>query len=234
MNEQTERTPLLSRLSVRGLSLGLAAFILSLTLALINGFYALRGSEVVVQQPDSVLLYRDGEGDQSVLMIAIRTPMINTAAAEHGDVVMETRARLAGDDARFGFQSIVQPVLGGGEDNSGCELRARCIRLPSLLVVEYPDAIADIAGGTAYVRTFSFALTEGNCSGSDACERYGNFASAVDALAGKPLDARFEFELFDDGKRTLICRTAPLDADLSGFLADVGWINLPCRRGQDS
>jgi len=229
MNEQTERTPLLSRLSVRGLSLGLAAFVLSLTIALINGFYALRGSEVVVQQPESVLLYRDGEGEQSVLMMAIRAPMINTAAAEHGDVVMDTRARLAGDSTTFAFQSIVQPVLGGGEDNSGCDLRARCIRLPSLLVVEYPDAIADLPGGAANVRTFSFALTEGKCSGSDACGRYGNFASAVAALSGRPLDASFELEFFDDGERTLRCRTAPLDADLSGFLTDVGWVNLPCQ-----
>ena len=230
MNDHTERTPLLSRLSVRGLSLGLAAFILSLTMALIQGFYALRGSEVVVQEPESILLYRDGEGDQSVLMLAIRTPMINTAAAEHGDVVMETTAKLLGDDTRFAFQSIVQPVLGGGEDNTDCELRARCIRLPSLLVVEYPDAIADMPGGAANVRTFSFALTEGGCSGSDACGQYGNFASAVAALAGKPLDASFDIEFFDDGERTLRCTTAPLDEELSGFLADVGWINLPCRR----
>lgn len=229
MNEQTERTPLLSRLSVRGLSLGLAAFILSLTIALIQGFYALRGSEVVVQQPESVLLYRDGEGEQSVLMMAIRAPMINTAAAEHGDVVMETRARLAGDGTTFAFQSIVQPVLGGGEDNSGCDLRARCIRLPSLLVVEYPDAIADLPGGAANVRTFSFALTQGNCAGSDACGRYGNFASAVTALTGRPLDATFDLEFFDDGERTLRCRTGALNQDLSGFLADVGWVNLPCQ-----
>ena len=229
MNDKTERTPLLSRLSVRGLSLGVAAFVLSLTIALINGFYALRGSEVVVQQPESVLLYRDGEGDQSVLMLAIRAPMINTAASEHGDVVMDTTAKLAGDGTRFAFQSIVQPVLGGGEDNTGCELRARCIRLPSLLVVEYPDAIADLPGGAANVRTFSFALTQGNCSGPDACARYGNFAAAVAALGGKPLEASFDVEFFDDGERTLRCTTAPLDEELTGFLADVGWINLPCR-----
>ena len=209
------------------LSLGLAAFVLSLAIALINGFYAVRGAEVVVQQPRSLLLYRDGEGDQSILVIAVRAPMINTAAAEHGDVLMNSSVTLGAGGPRFSFQSIVQPVLGGGE-GEGCELLARCIRLPDLLVVEYPDAVADVAGGKAQVRTLAYGLTQSACAQASECERFQDFRSAIAQLGGKPIEAEFTLQFNEDGRRTLVCRTAPLGKDLLTFLVDVGWVNLAC------
>ena len=54
MNDEPEPRKAQRRLRFPTLSLGLAAFVLSLTIATINGFYALRGSEVIVQQPRSI------------------------------------------------------------------------------------------------------------------------------------------------------------------------------------
>ena len=41
-------------------SLSLAAFVMSLGITLINIYYAMRGSEIAVDQPRQIILYRDG------------------------------------------------------------------------------------------------------------------------------------------------------------------------------
>ena len=48
-------------------TLALSAFIMSLAVTLISAYYALQGPEVLVRPPQQVLIYRDGEGAQSIL-----------------------------------------------------------------------------------------------------------------------------------------------------------------------
>ncbi len=225
-----QRWALMRELLGGGALLSLAAFILSLTVALIGAYYALRGAEVVVKGPESVLLYRDGDGDQAALVAAIRLSMVNTAAADYGDVLMDATLR---PDLRsgetFAYSALVQPVFGGDSSEGGCDLSARCIRLPQLKVVEYPDTIADLPGRSANVRTLTFVMTRSSCTGSAACARYGNFASAVAALKDRPLDIAIDLQFNDDGDRSHRCRTAALGAQGVEFLLDVGWITLPCQ-----
>lgn len=226
-----QRWTLLRKLFGEVSLLSLAAFILSLTAALIGAFYALRGAEVVVKGPESVLLYRDGEGDQAALVAAVRLSFVNTASANYGDVLMDAALRLDRKSAeQFRYASLAQPVFGDTSDEGGCDLSARCIRLPQLKIVEYPDTVADLPGRSASVRTLTFVLTQSSCTGSSACSRYGNFASAVAALKGRPLDMTVELEFNDDGGRVHHCRSAPLDAERAEFLETVGWITLPCQR----
>lgn len=214
-----------------GSLLSLAAFILSLTVAMIGAYYALRGAEVVVKGPESVLLYRDGEGDQAALVAAVRLSMVNTASADYGDVLMDASLRPDRRSAEtFRYTSLAQPVFGGDSSEGGCELSARCIRLPQLKVVEYPDTIADLPGRSASVRTLTFVLTGSSCTGSKACARYGNFDTAVAAIQARPLAMSIQLEFNDDGSRTHHCRTAALDAERAEFLREVGWITLPCER----
>lgn len=214
-----------------GSLLSLAAFILSLTVAVIGAYYALRGAEVVVKGPEAVLLYRDGDGDQAALVAAVRLSMVNTSSADYGDVLMDASLRMGGRSAEtFRYNSLAQPVFGGDSSEGGCDLSARCIRLPQLKVVEYPDTIADVPGRSASVRTLTFVLTSSSCTGSQACARYGNFDSAVDAIKARPLAMSVQLEFNDDGDRTHYCRTAALDAERAEFLQTVGWITLPCQR----
>lgn len=222
---------LLRELLSGGSLLSLAAFILSLTVALVGAYYALRGAEVVVKGPESILLYRDGDGDQAALVAAVRLSIINTASADYGDVLMDASLRPDRNSAeRFRYTSLAQPVFGGDSSEGGCDLSARCIRLPQLKVVEYPDTVADVPGRSASVRTLTFVMTSSSCTGATACTRYGNFASAVAAIKGRPLEMSVDLEFNDDGNRTHHCRTAALEAGQADFLEEVGWITLPCHR----
>ncbi|MGZ9098993.1 MAG: hypothetical protein ACXW3O_04750, partial [Brevundimonas sp.] len=82
-----------------------AAFLLSLSIFLLGTFQSLRGSEIVLLPPQSVILYRDAPTPTSdVLMLAVETGMINTARADYGDVAIQAYAEVAGtpaETARF-------------------------------------------------------------------------------------------------------------------------------------
>ena len=98
------------------LTLGLSAFIMSLTVTLINASYALRGSDIVVLPPAEALLYRDGDGAGSVLTAAMPLSMIN-AASGYGDLLLDATLALP-DGARFDWQGQVTPVLFADPQNA--------------------------------------------------------------------------------------------------------------------
>ena len=95
----------------RRFSLALSAFIMSVTITLINAFYSVRGSEIVLLEPEQVILYRDGEGDQAVLAFAMQLPMINAAGGQHGDVMLKADLQPGSDSPRFRYQAVVTPVF---------------------------------------------------------------------------------------------------------------------------
>lgn len=207
------------------LTLGAAGFIMSVTLAIINAFYALRGAEVVVQAPEQVILYRDGEGEQSVLNLAMRVAMINAADSAHGDVLMKSSITFAGHDAAFAYSAELRPVFGHGEQLAeGCESGARCIGLPGLKVTELGETTLDIPGGGVRTLYAGFPLTEWNCEGAD-CAMFGDTGAAAAALAGKPLEAIVTLEFFGDGKRKMHCTTRALD---EAYLGETGWMSMRC------
>lgn len=211
--------------------IALAALMLSLVIALINVYYAVRGPEVVVQPADQVILYRDGEGEDAILAIAVPTMMINAASAEHGDVMVE--ATLSPGDAgdTYRYQTLVNPIF--TQDTAGarekCEVGIRCIVFGDLVLVERSDEIIDIPGGSAKSRYLSFHLTPPNCEGpAAACNRYPDAARAIAGLNGKPLTLKVDLEFHSDGRRVLTC---PIEkVDLS-YLKDNGWTALACTGG---
>jgi len=204
-----------------------AALILSLVMAIINAYYAMRGPEVVVQAPDQVILYRDGEGQNAVLTIAAPLMMINAASAEHGDVLVEAMLQLGESEARYKYQTLAQPIFTedpGARDK--CEVGMRCIVFEDLVVVERNDEIVDIPGGSAKWRYLTFHLVPFTCDGPKAaCARYPDFARAVAALEGKPLEMEIVLGFHSDGERRIRCGVPK--ADLS-YLKEVGWTALPC------
>lgn len=208
----------------RWLDLATAGFLLSVTLALINAYYAARGSEIVVQPPDQVLLYRDGEGERSVLTLAVRLATINAADGSHGDVLMDAEVGFAGHDARFAYTAEVKPVFGSGGAVEGCAGGTRCVTLPGLAIAEQGDGILDVPGGGVRNLYAGFALTEWNCDGAD-CADFGHSSAAAQALASAPLTVNIELEFFDDGKRHIRCEAGKIDL---AYLTKTGWISLSC------
>lgn len=208
------------------ITLSTAGFALSVTLALINAYYVVRGSEVVVQPAEQVILFRDGEGDKAVLTLAIRLAMINAADASHGDVLMTAHASVAGQRAEFAYSTEIKPVFSTQvPDAKDCAFGSRCIALPGLLAIEQGDQILDIPGGSVRSPYLSFPLTSWNCEGKD-CAAFPNFAGSAQRLAKGPLDITIKLAFFGDGHRWMRCLAKPVDLK---YLNDKGWMSMRCR-----
>jgi hypothetical protein len=206
-------------------SLSLAAFVMSLSITLINVYYAMRGAEIAVDPPAQIILYRDGVGDASVLTAALRIDMINVADG-YGDVLKTASLSLDGRASEFGYEGSVRTVFAGaGQKAADCELGLRCLQLDGLYVIERTDEILDMPSGAARAFTLSFPLVSWNCAGKADCGRFNSFPKSVAVLPAGGLSATLRLRFHSDGERKLTCRTGPLNRD---YLVKVGWVSLPC------
>ena len=212
-------------------SLSLAAFVMSLGITLINVYYAMRGSEIAVDPPTQLILYRDGIGEASVLIAAFRVDMINTSDG-YGDVLKGASLSMDGGQARFDYQGTLKTVFANNatERAPACELGARCLQLPGLYVVERSDEILDMPSGAARGPSLSVPLVSWNCVGGH-CDRFETFGKSLRALPVKGLSATIRLRFHSDGERVLHCKTGPLNLS---YLQKVGWISLPCGSDKDS
>jgi hypothetical protein len=209
------------------------ALILSLVVATINVYYAMRGPVVVVQPLDQVLIFRDAEaedetGDAAVLTVAIPLMMINAASAEHGDVMTEATLRLTQDGGRYPYYSMVLPIFtqDAPAAREKCEVGTRCLVFADLVLVERTDEIVDIPGGSAKSRYLSFPLVPFDCRGPRAaCARYPNFREAVKTLEGRPVSLNVQLDFHSDGRRVITCDMAKLDLS---YLKAHGWTAMRC------
>jgi len=209
-------------------SLSLAAFLMSLSITLINVYYSVRGSEIAVDSPAQLILYRDGTGEASVLTAAARIELINTSDG-YGDVLKDAVISLDRGATEFGYQGTVRTVLAGTTAASAaqCELGLRCLQLPGLYIVERSDEILETPSGAARAFNLSFPLVSWNCAGNEmACGRFDAFGRAVGALPPKGVSATVRLRFHSDGERRLRCATGALDLD---YLQKVGWISVPCQ-----
>ena len=214
-------------------NISVAAFMMSLTMTLISAFYAARGSELAVQAPEQLLLYRDGEGADSILTAALRTDLINLADG-YGDVLTDASVQIGKTGPAFAYQATANPVFTTDAEAAAkkCDLGARCLGLPGLLVIERSDEILDIPSGEAKVVSMAFPAVGWNCTGADeACARFATFDDAVAALAGGPIEVRLRLDFHADGEREILCRTGKPDA---AYLRQIGWVSLSCEESQVS
>lgn len=208
-------------------SLSLAAFLMSLSITLINIYYSMRGSELAVDPPAQLILYRDGTGDASVLTAAARLDMINVSDG-YGDVLKDAVISFDGGKTAFDYQGTVRTVLAGNAAGAtpDCELGLRCLQLPGLYIVERSDEILETPSGAARAFNLSFPLVSWNCAGGDqACARFGPFAQSASGLPAKGLTATVRLKFHSDGERRLRCTTGALNL---AYLQKVGWISVPC------
>lgn len=208
-------------------SLSLAAFLMSLSITLINVYYSFRGSEVAVDAPAQLILYRDGSGDASVLTAAVRLEMINVSDG-YGDVLKDASISLGADPAAFDFQGTVRTVL--ANDASGkspeCDLGLRCLDLPGLFVIERSDEILETPAGAARAFNLAFPLVSWNCAGqARRCARFDTFGRSLRAIPANGVTATVRLRFHSDGERTLSCATGSLNL---AYLEKVGWLSVPC------
>ena len=213
----------------RRITIGAAGFFLAVMLAAINAISGLRGSVIVVQPPEQVILYRDGDGDQAVLTMALRVAMINAAGSEHGDVLMSSSMAPIMGGPTFKFAGAVKPVLSRAPDaDEKCDIGARCISLPGMLAIEQGDEIIDIPGGTVRSPYLAYPVTDWNCEGAAAaCAGFVNFDKAVSAIARGPSAFSVSVSYFSDGKRRLKCEGRAVDL---AYLRKNGWMTVSCKQ----
>lgn len=213
------------------ISVDAATFVLALALALINAFYAFRGPVMVVQPPQQVVLYRDGEGENAVLTLAMRLAMINATDASNGDVVMQARITPTRGAPSFGFAATVKPVFTNDKDAaSKCDIGARCIALEGLLAIEREDEILDIPGGSVRAAYLAYPIVDWNCEGDkQACAEYVDFNGVVEKLARSASDFSVKVTFYGDGERTLTCKGRGIDA---AYLESRGWMTVSCDKAE--
>lgn len=227
-----------------------AAFLLSLSIFLLGAFQSLRGAEIVLLPPQTVLLYRDAPTPASdVLVLAVETGMINTARADYGDVAVQAYVELAGTTAataRFPHDASIEPVQRpiGEERISDCPIDARCVSATGLgaprpgrmglMVIERRPELLTVPGGSS--RSVWLAFSFANCRGRpEVCDRYSSFADALEQLRRAPeLSFRITLDFHSDGRKTILCAFENDGVASRGgfldFLEDRGWATLRCRR----
>jgi len=227
-----------------------AAFLLSLSIFLLGTLQSLKGAEIVLLPPETVLLYRDAPTPASdVLMLAVETGMINTARADYGDVAIQAYAEVVGTRAaiaRFPHDASLQPVqLPVEADRSAdCPVDARCVPATGLapprpgrmglMVIERRPELLSVPGGSSRSAWLGFSFA--NCLGRpEACDRYASFADALVQLRRAPqLSFRVTLDFHSDGRKTILCAFDEAGAvsrrDLLDFLEERGWATLTCRR----
>lgn len=210
------------------ITISLSAFVMSLAMTAISAYSGLRGSDLVVVPPKQILLFRDGEGANSILSVAARFDIIN-ASADYGDVLLEASTRLGQSGPVFAFSAPIKATFTSRsrEAAEGCAIDSRCIPLAGLLVVEQPDTMIDFGGGASRTVTLSFPATGWNCTSSkEQCAAYDSFEKALAAIGKQPLDLEFALKFNSDGERKIFCGSDKPDL---GYLAQAGWISLACK-----
>jgi hypothetical protein len=212
------------------ITIGAAGFFLAVSLAAINAISATRGSVIVVQPPQQVTLYRDGEGNKAVLTLAVRLAMINSADASNGDVLMDAHLSPIPDGPVFGYGGTVKPVFTDNPDVDKCDVGARCVALKGLLAIEQTDEIIDIPGGTVRGPYLYYPIAGWNCIEAKAkppamCAQFADFDTTVNTLSAKPLSVRIDIDLFQDGSRQIYCKAPAINA---AYLKEKGWTTMSC------
>lgn len=208
----------------RRFNLGTAGFTMSLGLTLAALYSDARGSDVATRPLEQMLVYRDGEGDQSVLNLATKLVLVNAADAAHGDVLMKAELELGG--LTFAMGGTVQPTFTADPDVAEkCPLGSRCIVRQGLVAVEQPDEVLDIPGGSHLLTTLTFPLVSWNCTGPEQRCAALTTAAAQRALLGRQARPKLTIHFYADGKREMRCGLKTVDL---GYLEKIGWSAIPC------
>jgi hypothetical protein len=222
----TEQT---RRLKIPKTTIAVSAFIMSLTTAAINSYYALRGSEMLILPPKSIIYYRDGSGDNATLIAAIPLSFINSADNNHGDVLLN--AALNVGKAQFDWMSEVSPVFRARDSaGSNCPSMLRCIEHEGITLIEKDGEILSFAGGVAITHSLAFPIDRSNCvNDTYQCRHFKDFKSSADMISIKRNSLSFNIRFHSDGVRNITCVTGKIPV---AYISKVGWASLPCLKSE--
>lgn len=216
----------------------MAALFVSLAVFLINGVVYLRGSRIVVLDPEVVVFYRDAGPNGASLWIALQAQMINAAAADYGDVVVKASAAIGpkrGQRGSFPYTTLVEPVMSREVDKAvaTCPQGARCIPNTGFYAIERPRRLLDVPGGSSRSEHLGFMIERVVCEGDPSfCTTFTGFDAALEHLRSRPdpvirMTLTFQF----DGEEAVECRL-PADpaqrAAIFDYLEEKGWASVKC------
>jgi hypothetical protein len=212
-------------------TIGGAAFVLSLSIAGGSFVQFMLGPEIDVLPPQMIVFYRGGLPNRAVMYAAIRLPMVNKASS-YNDVIVDSTLQPFGNGPSVAFNALVSPVFNDEDDpeqsKAHCVQGRRCLHFSKMAISELSDDVVVIPGGGAHANYYSFRLF---CRDEKGCSDFASFDQAVTALAARSREVTITVNLFSDGTRTITCPIAPINAK---HLRNVGWIALNCENSKVS
>lgn len=206
-------------------TIGGAAFVLSLTIAGGSFVQFVLGPEIDVLPPEQIIFYRGGLPNRAVLSVAMRLPMVNKASS-YNDVIVDAALQPFSNGPSLPYETLVGPVFNDEADpeqsKAHCVQGRRCHHFSKMAISELSDDVVVIPGGGAHANYYSFRLF---CRGEQGCSDFASFDQAVAALEARARKITITLNLYSDGTRTITCPIAALDA---AHLRRVGWQSLSC------
>jgi hypothetical protein len=207
------------------ITIAVAAFILSLFVAIVNFADDVKGSQVALVPPDRIVFYEAGEDGNTTLAVAVKISLISRSPG-YGDTLRQISLQPLDTGPRFNLSSLVRMVRTGRksaeESERFCVQGSICYPKTGLAISELPNDLA-IPGGQSRENYYAFRLVCGeraaNCSG------FGPSEQAIARLANKELNVTIELRFDGDGRRTITCRTKPSDLR---YLQRHGWERVFC------
>ena len=216
----------------------LAALFVSLSVFMVNGALFLRGSEIAMLPPETVLFYRDTGPNGSSLWIAMQARMINAAAADYGDVAVRASVAMAPkrhERGRFRHEALIEPALSPNAEEAAknCPQGARCIWNTGFYVIKRPRKLLDVPGGTSRSEHLAFLIEPMQCEGEKAfCDAFGGFEEAVSHLRSQQRPViRMTLTFHFDGEQVVECWLPPDPAQrvaIFDYLVEKGWAEVAC------
>ena len=201
------------------------AFILALTTALTQLYFAVRGPVISMLPIDTLVLYND----RGVLEAGLHTTMTNSAAADYGDLIEKADLSIAAPSGRrvsFPLDSTAQIHLVDDSQKvvDRCDPTLRCLSFDGLVVVDRNDKLLALPGGGTRADYLTFDLW--NCKGAAVdCAWFRGFDKAAAALDRRSLDARIDFVFHRARDQSLACKTRAVDG---ARLLKVRWLSFSC------
>jgi hypothetical protein len=207
-------------------TIGGAAFVLSLSIALGSFIQFILGPEIDVLPPEQILIYRGGTPDRAVLYAAIRLPMVNKSSG-YNDVIVDAGIQPFGTGPKMAYTTLINPVFNDEEDpalsKAHCVQGRRCHHFAKMAISELGDDVVVIPAGGAHANYYAFRLF---CRGEKGCSDLATVDKAVAALETRSREITITLNLYSDGPRTITCPIAPISAS---HLREFGWLSRPCK-----
>lgn len=207
-------------------TIGGAAFVLSLSIALGSFIQFILGPEIDVLPPEQILIYRGGLPDRAVLFAAIRLPIVNKSSG-YNDVIVDATLQPFENGPNVPYSTLVSPVFNDENDpalsKAHCVQGRRCHHFAKMAISQLGDDVVVIPAGGAHANYYGFRLF---CRDQKGCSEFATFDQAVDTLATRSREITITLTFYSDKSRTIICPIAPISAT---DLRKVGWQTRPCK-----